>query len=848
MSQDNVSSTTESKGEQPLQKEPEFDFLHSWNEKKETLKRDGKEFKIVRKDNWSYQAADHNFHIEFCLLGDDILYSHARGRILADDVREIIKMRSAISAEAFRAKRYSLIDTRDITWASLDARKKFNANHVELQSKLHLTLVLTSRFSRLLFKIPSLSSLQRAQQIENLYFASDLPEAFSLIELHRSGGNINTSTNDGTNERDLPKSKKELEILARQLLDNHAAQEKERRQMLERLHSIIGCISWDDSLKIDNQDIKEGNEFYDIFGAVKILQDDINLMIREREKLVDQLQQKFVKLQKKDKVLQESENKYRSLFNNAGEPIFIFDIKTYQFLDFNQAVINNYGYSKEELEKMTPFDLSPPEEMKRVNANTNIISRDTVTSYTHLTKSGRRLQVEVLSDEIIYDGKPASLSIVRDVTAHKQAEKKLKRAMAAAEQASLAKSYFLANMSHEIRTPMNGIIGMTDLVLSTQLQPRQQECLEMVKDSAMSLLEIINDILDISKIEAGKMTIRSEPFNLVIPIEKTMEIFAVGAHEKNIELSYDIHPDVPAALVGDDGRLRQILVNLVGNAVKFTSRGKVIMEVQKATPATCKHAVGEADGNNDPPGLPEKDSSQNRVTKDSVTLRFSVTDTGIGISPDKLKSIFESFTQADGTLTRNFGGTGLGLSISRHLVNLMGGHIDVESNKGKGSRFYFTLTFQLPDESQQAAFDQPPADESQISEPLPQIKKRPASDIKILLAEDNPINAKLFVSLIKRKGWGIETASNGKIALEVLEKAGHFDLILMDIQMPEMDGIAVTKEIRKQEKWRNIPIIALTAHALKGDKESFLETGMTDYLSKPVSFNELYTIIERYID
>ncbi|MCP4155539.1 MAG: response regulator [bacterium] len=642
-----------------------------------------------------------------------------------------------------------------------------------------------------------------------------------------------------------------------ELLQEREREKTIREQILDRIFSIISRISRDtpqgpvkndfevidteigaeiDSKidtgidkEIDEKSIGKENECSEIFNALKILHEDITNILDERQNLVIQLRKKIKSLQKKDSTLKESKDKYRSLFNNIAEPIFIFDKESLRILDCNRIVFTQYGYSIEELKKMTPFGLHPVEDWGKIKKNIlekNINKTDT---YKHLTKSGDRINVEILPDEITYEGKPAWLTIARDVTVRTRVEAKLKgaiedaeRAIKDAEQANVSSSHFLANMSHEIRTPMNGIIGITDLVLTTQLNPQQKEYLKLVKESASSLLVIINDILDISKIEAGKMNIELHKFNLIIPIKKVMDSFAIRAHKKHIKLAYDIRPDVPLNLMGDEGRFRQVLLNLIGNAIKFTHKGKVTVFVKKTRTSS---------------------KLQNNTAHEYVTLLFAVKDTGIGINFDKLNKIFDSFTQVDGTLTRNFGGTGLGLSISKQLIQLMGGSIEVESNKGKGSCFYFTLPFQIVKEADIHPLTEPP----ELPDSAQKGKKIAPGDVKILLAEDNPINKKLIVSLIKRKGWQIRTANNGIIALETLEKYNDFDLVLMDIQMPDMDGITATKKIRTREKWNNLPIIALTAHALKGDKESFLKAGMDDYLSKPINYKELYAIIRKHL-
>ncbi len=480
------------------------------------------------------------------------------------------------------------------------------------------------------------------------------------------------------------------------------------------------------------------------------------------------------------------------------------------------------------------------------------------------------------------EGKKAEKQIAEHHAQITRSNRELKEAKLQAEEASRLKSEFLANMSHEIRTPLNVITGMTDLVLETELTLDQHQYLSMVSSSSKTLQGIINDLLDFSTIEAGKLEIEKVTFNLYSLLENTIGEFIVPAREKGLDISLNIDNGVPAFIKGDPFRLQQVLVNLTGNAIKFTEEGEVRVRVETV-----------------------------ELTDDPIRLKFTVSDTGIGIPAEKKDLLFHSFSQADGSTTRQYGGTGLGLAISKKLVELMGGSIAVESRQGSGSVFTFTACFSGGDSDGQAVTREFPSlhdirtlvvdDESclkparaydlarTIAGVTGMLEERKAADdrsgsadinvfpvtakagergflghiekqtdisdsqktgrdVKILLVEDNTMNQKLAQAILSKKKWPVTTVSNGVEALEMLN-SNDFDLVLMDVQMPVMDGFETTARIREKEKetGKHIPVIALTAHALKDDRDKCLEAGMDDYVQKPVNAELLYASIEKIL-
>jgi PAS domain S-box-containing protein len=514
-------------------------------------------------------------------------------------------------------------------------------------------------------------------------------------------------------------------------------------------------------------------------------------------------------------IMRYSEHALRRVFDHVHDAIIVHDACGV-IVDVNDHMLSLYQVSREQALALTIVgDLSGqgnplatlPHLWQQVLAGED----QTYEWRAKRPQDGQEFDVEVFLARMDFFGETQVVATIRDITARKLVENELRKARDAANQANLAKSDFVANMSHEIRTPMNGVIGMTQLLLRTELSAEQRKYADIIRSSGEGLLVIINDILDFSKIEAGKMELEQHPFSLPMMINDLVALLSTKAGEKGISLNAEIAPQVPAILVGDRLRLRQVLCNLAGNAIKFTIKGGV----------TIRARVVSAEAGR-------------------TLLRFEVIDTGIGIPADKLAVIFNSFTQADASTTRQFGGTGLGLTISRRLVQLMHGDIGVDSRVGEGSTFWFTVelsegTGELP--------------EARVMAHEPKGASAPAipTGLRVLVAEDNPMNQVVAQSYLEAMGCSPDLVANGEQAVQALSSK-PFDLVFMDCQMPGVDGYEASWRIRDPNSsvlWHEIPIIALTANAIAGDRKKCLDAGMTDYVAKPLEMETMQAAIRR---
>jgi two-component system, sensor histidine kinase and response regulator len=500
------------------------------------------------------------------------------------------------------------------------------------------------------------------------------------------------------------------------------------------------------------------------------------------------------------------------VLENSG-PLAWIDPADKRIVYANKAACDTLGYTADELTRMTLFELDPdftPRKGAAIRDELVRTGKPITFESRNRRKDGSLIDIEGTACAAEDDRRSFSIVAFKDITERKRAEREIRQAKEIAEEATRAKSEFLANMNHEIRTPMNAVIGLSHLALKTDLTPRQRDYITKVQTSGQHLLGLINDILDFSKIEAGKLDVESAEFDLQVLLENTNSVMAERCQAKGLALMFDVAPDVPTRLVGDALRIGQILLNYANNAVKFTERGQVRVVVR----------AGER-------------------AQQNVVLRFEVRDSGIGLTAQQISRLFQSFTQADASTTRKFGGTGLGLAISRKLAELMGGEVGVDSEPGRGSTFWFSarLGIAAGRPCEQAA----PAQEPALDPCFAQVR-----GARVLLVEDNDINQMVARELLEHIGLAVDIAGDGQVALEMVRKQAY-ELVLMDMQMPVMDGVSATREIRKMPGMAHLPIIAMTANAMPQDRRKCIEAGMNDVVVKPVEPQDLHAAVALWL-
>ncbi|VVB66940.1 Methanogenesis regulatory histidine kinase FilI [uncultured archaeon] len=549
---------------------------------------------------------------------------------------------------------------------------------------------------------------------------------------------------------------------------------------------------------------------------------------KHRDRLEDLVRERTMELEKKNIILTEEiaerkraedalgnrEERYRSVVENAAEGIVVAQDGKLQYI--NSRALQMVQATPEEAYNVLFISFIHPDDralvfdryQKRIRGEQVIQNYD----FRVVGNSGLITWVQIAAVLITWNDRPATLNFLTDITERKQMEAELletnrhlenfiaqaNELTVQAKTANIAKSEFLANMSHEIRTPMNAVIGITGLLLESDLTPEQREYVDIIRSSGEGLLAIINDILDLSKIEASKVELERQPFDLRKCVEEALDLAAIVASEKGLKIAYLIEDGTPEFILSDPTRLRQILVNLLNNAVKFTNKGEVTVHI-----------------------------SSRKLEGSGYEIHFAVKDTGIGIPEEKRSHLFQSFTQVDASTTRKYGGTGLGLAISKRLVELMDGKIWVESDVGKGSAFHFTIrvepTVVKPVDVKRPGY--------------PDLTHHIDHDLHILLAEDNTVNQMVIQKMLNKLGYKADVVANGIEVLQALERQ-TYDVILMDVLMPEMNGLEATKVIR--QKWPEGPrIIAMTAVVLMGDREMCVAAGMDGYISRPMTIEEL---------
>jgi PAS domain S-box-containing protein len=596
-----------------------------------------------------------------------------------------------------------------------------------------------------------------------------------------------------------------------------------REQFLSRVHpedrqrvaeAVVACLEHRADYDIEYRVVwPEDGSIHWLHEQGDVLRDEYGTPLNMLGLVQDISRRKEVELQ-----LQAQHRFLDSVIETIPSMLFVKDADRLRYVRVNRAGEQLTGRPVADFLGKSDADLLPPEEAEaKLLADHSLLASGKALEITEEqvnTCQGSRLLRTRKAPILDEQGNPAYLlGISDDITEQRAAEQSLAEARILAEKANQAKSDFLANMSHEIRTPMNGIIGLTELALTTDLNPQQTDYLRKVNQSAQSLLGLLNDILDLSKIEANRLELESIPFDLHDLLEQISSLMAIYSQQKGLPLQVRIDPEIPRHLLGDPLRIKQILLNLVGNAFKFTKEGEITIEVR--------------------PGLHAQHSC--------LPVAFTVRDTGIGIDEKQQQDLFKPFVQSDSSTTRIYGGTGLGLAITRQLVEMMDGTIKLISAPGEGSSFTFTLPLPLSDQAELAAYLERTELAAPDSSTLEQIR-----GARILLVEDNFINQQVAVELLRQEYFWVDLAENGQQALDLLQP-GRYDVVLMDLQMPVMDGYQATRAIRSRTEYDELPILAMSANAMRHDREQCRSVGMNDHIPKPVDRRQLLAALCRWI-
>jgi PAS domain S-box-containing protein len=579
------------------------------------------------------------------------------------------------------------------------------------------------------------------------------------------------------------------------------------RRRLETLHAgaeIIGGGNLEHRIQCSGSD-----ELVDLAQTINAMTEKLLLSTSQLKRLNTDLERRIAG---RTRELTEALDLNRSIIAESAVGILAYRAASGQCVLANRAAAAIAGAAETELLSQNFRDISSWQGCAlRESAEQVLATGEPFRQELHfVTSFGREVWLDTAAARFTSAGEFHLFLFLDDITARKRAEADSRSAREAAEAANRSKSEFLANMSHEIRTPMNAIAGMSYLALQTDLDPRQRDYLTKIQQSSGSLLGIINDILDFSKIEAGKLELEATPFDLGEVLERLRAVIGGQAAHKGLEFFCALPEELPRDLIGDPLRLGQILGNLAGNAVKFTEAGRIVVALEQAGPAR----------------------------EGSVSLTFSVSDTGIGMSAEQVARVSRPFSQADSSITRKYGGTGLGLSIVTRLLDLMGAALSVESAPGAGSRFSFTLRLGLCEAGRQAP-------EPVISGQLQALGE--IRGARVLVAEDNAINQQVLCEILQQVGMQVEVVDNGSQAVAAAASGRRFDLIFMDIQMPEMDGYQATGLIRAFQNKADLPIVAMTAHAMAGERDKSLLAGMNDHVTKPIDAQELFAALVKWI-